>query len=250
MPGPKSMNYDLPKIRAGKYSNRLDVYSTFWRENFNDLKFKAYFKNGDIVEGSIDEHGRTARIFSNKQEEVTILVGHSQGWIARMSQIVPNESFNKNSLVFLSVVDALNNPVSGLKYKITDSDGKIFSGVTDSGGRIRPIQTTISSVLDVAVEDEGHQIQKVCEFTLLDAAELTYRLETRKLKQIVTLKAEERSGSYRRSTYEVKKGDSLKGIAKQFGLTIFELASLNQVFNDVDLREGAILKLPLKKRKA
>ena len=105
-------------------------------------------------------------------------------------------------------------------------------------------------VLDVAVEDEGHQIQKVCEFTLLDAAELTYRLETRKLKQIVTLKAEERSGSYRRSTYEVKKGDSLKGIAKQFGLTIFELASLNQVFNDVDLREGAILKLPLKKRKA
>ena len=46
-------------------------------------------------------------------------------------------------------------------------------------------------------------------------------------------------------TYIVKKGDTLYGISNQYGVSVTELAELNNV-NATTLKEGQSLKIPIK----
>jgi hypothetical protein len=243
MPGPKRLKYDLPKIKTGEYSNRLDVYSIFWRENFNDLKFKAYFKNGRVVEGRIDEHGRTERIFSTKEEKVDLLIGQRESWERFVVETPVSFLGDINSCrINIALVDLIGNPISGLKYQI--SAGKVLSTSTSNAmGRVIEVIAKPGENITLLVEDLTHTMQKIFESQIPNVSEVMYRLRSPKIMLQMTLLPDGEAGKYRRFTYEVEKGDSMKGIAKQFNMSVFELAGLNQIFSDSDLHIGSVLKV-------
>ncbi|PKG36730.1 hypothetical protein CXF65_00865 [Psychrobacter sp. Sarcosine-3u-12] len=70
-------NYSLPMMpeTIPLFSNKLDVYDLFYQHNFNEIEFQILRPDGQLVEGVLDEHGRTAPVISDKEEEVEILVG-------------------------------------------------------------------------------------------------------------------------------------------------------------------------------
>jgi len=70
-------NYSLPMMpeTVPLFSNKLDVYDLFYQHNFKDIEFQMLRPDGQLIEGVLDEHGRTAPVISDKEEEVEILVG-------------------------------------------------------------------------------------------------------------------------------------------------------------------------------
>jgi LysM repeat protein len=46
------------------------------------------------------------------------------------------------------------------------------------------------------------------------------------------------------TTYKVKSGDTLSGIASSFGVTVREILDLNGISIDSKLRVGQVLKIP------
>lgn len=70
-------NYSLPMMpeTIPLFSNKLDVYDLFYQHNFEDIEFQILRPDGQLIEGMLDEHGRTAPVISDKEEEVEILVG-------------------------------------------------------------------------------------------------------------------------------------------------------------------------------
>jgi type VI secretion system secreted protein VgrG len=71
------VNYSVPIMpeTIPLFSNKLDVYDLFYQHNFEDIEFKILRPDGQLIEGVLDQHGRTAPVISDKEEEVEILVG-------------------------------------------------------------------------------------------------------------------------------------------------------------------------------
>uniref|UniRef100_UPI001917C4A4 DUF2345 domain-containing protein n=1 Tax=Psychrobacter sp. Pi2-51 TaxID=2774132 RepID=UPI001917C4A4 len=61
-------NYALPMMpkTIPLFSNKLDVYDLFYQHNFNDIEFQILRPDGQLIEGVLDEHGRTAPVISDK----------------------------------------------------------------------------------------------------------------------------------------------------------------------------------------
>lgn len=70
-------NYSLPMMpnTIPLFSNKLDVYDLFYQHNFNEIEFQMLRPDGQLIEGVLDKHGRTAHVISDKEEEVEVLVG-------------------------------------------------------------------------------------------------------------------------------------------------------------------------------
>ncbi len=70
-------NYSVPMMpeTIPLFSNKLDVYDLFYQHDFKDIEFQILRPDGQLIEGMLDEHGRTAPVISDKEEEVEILVG-------------------------------------------------------------------------------------------------------------------------------------------------------------------------------
>ena len=70
-------NYTLPMMpeTIPLFSNRLDVYDLFYQHDFSDIEFQMLRPDGQLIEGVLDAHGRTAPVISDKEEEVEVLVG-------------------------------------------------------------------------------------------------------------------------------------------------------------------------------
>nr|WP_317200876.1 contractile injection system protein, VgrG/Pvc8 family [uncultured Psychrobacter sp.] len=70
-------NYSLPMMpeTIPLFSNKLDVYDLFYQYDFKDIEFQMLRPDGQLIEGVLDEHGRTAPVISDKEEEVNVLVG-------------------------------------------------------------------------------------------------------------------------------------------------------------------------------
>ena len=70
-------NYSLPMMpeTIPLFSNKLDVYDLFYQHDFNNIEFQMLRPDGQLIEGVLDEHGRTAPVISDKEEDVEILVG-------------------------------------------------------------------------------------------------------------------------------------------------------------------------------
>ena len=70
-------NYSLPMMpdTIPLFSNKLDVYDLFYQYDFKDIEFQMLRSDGQLIEGVLDEHGRTAPVISDKEEEVEVLVG-------------------------------------------------------------------------------------------------------------------------------------------------------------------------------
>ncbi|MGP9506968.1 DUF2345 domain-containing protein, partial [Psychrobacter sp. AOP7-C1-12] len=75
-------NYSLPMMpdTIPLFSNKLDVYDLFVNANFDEVDYVAMLGDGQIVEGTLDEHGRTGRLMSMESQEVEVLVGYLDNW--------------------------------------------------------------------------------------------------------------------------------------------------------------------------
>ena len=80
MPGPKRMPYNFSSMNAQAFSNRLDVYDLFYAHDLEKLSYDLYMKDGTIVSGNLDEHGRTMQFYTKKSEKITALVGVDRAW--------------------------------------------------------------------------------------------------------------------------------------------------------------------------
>ncbi len=75
-------NYSLPMMpeTIPLFSNKLDVYDLFYHADFSEVSYVAKMDDGQIVEGSLDKHGRTDRLISMESKEAEVLVGYLDNW--------------------------------------------------------------------------------------------------------------------------------------------------------------------------
>ncbi|MGP9830561.1 DUF2345 domain-containing protein, partial [Psychrobacter sp. AOP1-A1-60] len=75
-------NYSLPMMpeTIPLFSNKLDVYDLFYHSDFSEVDYVAMMDDGQIVEGTLDEHGRTDRLMSMESKGAEVLVGYLDNW--------------------------------------------------------------------------------------------------------------------------------------------------------------------------
>ena len=75
-------NYSLPMMpeTVPLFSNKLDVYDLFYHASFSEVDYVATLDDGQIVEGTLDEHGRTGRLISMESKKADVLVGYLDNW--------------------------------------------------------------------------------------------------------------------------------------------------------------------------
>ena len=105
-------NYSLPMMpkTIPLFSNKLDVYDLFYQHDFNEIEFQILRPDGQLVEGILDEHGRTAPVISDKEEEVEAYIGFKDtdwglSYISEDKNIVDSE--NIQSDIVLITIDQM-----------------------------------------------------------------------------------------------------------------------------------------------
>lgn len=86
--GGAKANYSLPMMpdTIPLFSNKLDVYDLFYHVDFNEVGYVATLDDGQIVEGKLDEHGRTDRLMSMDSKEVEVLIGYLDNWSVEIEE--------------------------------------------------------------------------------------------------------------------------------------------------------------------
>jgi type VI secretion system secreted protein VgrG len=86
--GPDCIPLELPHThppQTCEFSNRLDVYDLHYQDEFNSVPYHVVRKNGDtLLKGFLDEHGRTARIEGDQEEDVDVFVG-GENWTTEIN---------------------------------------------------------------------------------------------------------------------------------------------------------------------
>lgn len=63
------------------WSNKWDVYELFYPADFSTIKYKLINKNNNTYStGTLDQHGRTARINHDQSQEYALLIGPDRDW--------------------------------------------------------------------------------------------------------------------------------------------------------------------------
>jgi type VI secretion system VgrG family protein len=79
--GPIKLSYALPRLPVSnlpdRFSNRLDVYDLFILHRFDAVKYSAKLPDGRVMEGVLDDHGRSPQIYANGASNIDILCGHA-----------------------------------------------------------------------------------------------------------------------------------------------------------------------------
>ena len=136
------------------------------------------------------------------------------------------------------------------KYGITVNELKSLNGLTSNNltvGQILEVPGSSSSTSGTYTVKSGDSLWKIANEYGLTVAELKSLngLTSDNLSVGQVLKVSNSSGSSNSSsnTYTVKSGDSLWKIANQYGVTVNELKSLNDLTSDI-LSIGQVLKIP------
>lgn len=136
------------------------------------------------------------------------------------------------------------------KYGITVNELKSLNGLTSNNltvGQILEVPGSSSSTSGTYTVKLGDSLWKIANEYGLTVAELKSLngLTSDNLSVGQVLKVSNSSGSSNSSsnTYTVKSGDSLWKIANQYGVTVNELKSLNDLTSDI-LSIGQVLKIP------
>ena len=79
--GPGKLAYQLPQMPVAnmpdRFSNRLDVHDVFMQHPFTSIKYVAKLPGNRLMEGTLDEHGRSPQIYANEGTAIDILCGES-----------------------------------------------------------------------------------------------------------------------------------------------------------------------------
>ncbi len=136
------------------------------------------------------------------------------------------------------------------KYGITVNELKSLNGLTSNNltvGQILEVPGSSSSASGTYTVKSGDSLWKIANQYGLTVAELKSLngLTSDNLSVGQVLKVSNSSGSSNSSnnTYTVKSGDSLWKIANEYGVTVNELKSLNNLTSDI-LSIGQVLKIP------
>ena len=136
------------------------------------------------------------------------------------------------------------------KYGITVNELKSLNGLTSNNltvGQILEVPGSSSSASGTYTVKSGDSLWKIANEYGLTVAELKSLngLTSDNLSVGQVLKVSNSSGSSNSSgnTHTVKSGDSLWKIANQYGVTVNELKSLNDLTSDI-LSIGQVLKIP------
>ena len=136
------------------------------------------------------------------------------------------------------------------KYGITANELKSLNGLTSNNltvGQILEVPGSSSSASGTYTVKSGDSLWKIANEYGLTVAELKSLngLTSDNLSIGQVLKVSNSSGSSNSSgnTYTVKSGDSLWKIANQYGITVNELKSLNDLTSDI-LSIGQVLQIP------
>lgn len=63
------------------WSNKWDLYDLFYPADFSKIKYKLINKNNNTyITGTLDQHGRTARINHDQSQEYALLIGPDLDW--------------------------------------------------------------------------------------------------------------------------------------------------------------------------
>ncbi|MFB9240996.1 type VI secretion system tip protein VgrG [Massilia antarctica] len=79
--GPGGAGYPMPKLPVANppedLSNRLDIHDLFVLHEFGDIRYAARLPNKRVLEGTLDEHGRSVQIYAKVGEKIEILTGQT-----------------------------------------------------------------------------------------------------------------------------------------------------------------------------
>jgi uncharacterized protein (DUF2345 family) len=94
--GPQKLEYSLPALPAAnmpnRFSNRIDAHDIFMRQTFSDVVYKVRMPDDRILSGTLDEHGRTTRVYSVASEKLDVLIGRTMDEWDMVADYDPNES--------------------------------------------------------------------------------------------------------------------------------------------------------------
>ena len=76
------------------FNNKVDAYDIFWDFDMSAVKYQAALDSGELLEGSLDTHSRTARITSNKAEKVKVLFDAGTEWAEEFIPSNPDNHIN------------------------------------------------------------------------------------------------------------------------------------------------------------
>lgn len=155
---------------------------------------------------------------------------------------------NDKARCTIQFIDVAGKPIKGLNYWLKDErDYQIAKGQTNSAGMSYELVQDVGTEVNVFVEKyRQSEWKKLNTFYLHDRFQIV-RLESPKvLLESTTVEHDGSTGEYKRKTHEVKKGETLSGIAQQYGTTTRALERLNALEYPDRLAIGQVLKLPVK----
>lgn len=155
---------------------------------------------------------------------------------------------SKKSEVSITMHDLLQAPIQRLKYEVRRGTTILAQGFTDAEGKLAKVEGKIGDELKVYVAriDNTEEMKLIKTFQLT-ASVLVLPLISRKvLYQYNAIKHEGEKGTYKKSTYTVKSGDTLSKIAHAHNTTVDAIAQVNHIArSDFDRIEiGQVLTLP------
>jgi GH24 family phage-related lysozyme (muramidase)/murein DD-endopeptidase MepM/ murein hydrolase activator NlpD len=147
------------------------------------------------------------------------------------------------SKVRLLLVDVLDQPIKDLLVEVRTADRVWHRATTNSSG---VLEFSTAQGRDVVVHVEhwiSKQMKPVAKF-FAGLDEMAIKLVSPKVKIRLATEPVGSPGTYLRGTYEVKKGDTLSGIAGTYEIGVDYLAKVNHIQDKNSLSVGQILKVP------
>ncbi|TDR26992.1 LysM peptidoglycan-binding domain-containing protein, partial [Hydromonas duriensis] len=243
LPGEKGLDYASPKMPKPAFSNRLDLYDILAGRDFSQIKYTAILDDKTVSSGTFDEHGRTARIFSNKQQNAKLLVSTGDNW----AYSVKTEATLTNSIQF-ELKDFMGDPIKDLRYEFR-TNGSVVKAGQFNGDKVN-VTTSGTGVLELWVEKFPTQtlglalnmtdIAGISEVSLISPKKV-YKFE---------LLPDGEKGDYWRGTYEVQDGETFASIAEKYGTTPISLLAMNSDIDDYSkpvypaLTKGQVIQVP------
>ena len=151
------------------------------------------------------------------------------------------------SNVKFKLADPLGRPIVGLKYEVRQTGKIVASGSSDGNGESTQFEARIGFPITIAVQRFlTPEMKVVKEVTPWCEVFPIVLVSAKVLEQTMMAEDEGAPGDYQRRTYVVVEGDTLESVALQKGVSLQELADLNEMGVDAPLSAGQIVKVPLK----
>lgn len=154
-----------------------------------------------------------------------------------------------DTIAKIKFLDAIGQPIKGLKHQLWLSGRCISENKTKENGETVLIKRPEGGIIDVRVYDDiSSTYESKVKFTLKGGSQNLVVHSPKVMIEGVKLSEKNVSkGDYSRNYHEVKPKETLKGIAEQYHTTVNVLMSLNNIDDPSKIYIGQKLKYPLQK---